>query len=101
MVDPAVPPRYCKARSVPYSMNTLVEEELVRLEREGVIEPVQYAEWADPIVPVLKADKKSVRICGDFKLTVNRASKLDRYPIPRIEEFLHRFRVAKYFHSWI
>ena len=86
VVDPAVPPRYCKARSVPYSMKTLVEEELVRLEREGVIEPVQYAEWAAPIVPVLKADKKSVRICGDFKLTVNRASKLDRYPIPRIED---------------
>ena len=86
VVDPAVPPRYCKARSIPYSMKTLVDEELVRLEREGVIEPVQYAEWEAPIVPVLKADKKSVRICGDFKLTVNRASKLDRYPIPRIED---------------
>ena len=86
VVDPAVPPRYCKARFVPYSMKTLVEKELVRLEREGVIEPVQYAEWAAPIVPVLKADKKSVRICGDFKLTVNRDPKLDRYPIPGIED---------------
>ena len=28
-----------------------------------------------------------VRICGDYKVTVNRAAKLDKYPIPRIELF--------------
>ena len=39
-----------------------------------------------PIVPVLKSDGQSVRICGDFRLTVNQASKLDRYPIPKIED---------------
>ena len=33
---------------------------------------------------MLKADGKSVRIC-DFKVTVNPVSKLDRYPIPKIE----------------
>jgi len=38
-------------------------------------------------VPVIKVDKKSVRICGDFiKLTVNKASSLDKYPIPKIED---------------
>ncbi len=64
-----------------------MEEELDKL-LEGVISPVQYADWAAPIVPILKRDKKSVRICGDFKLTVNQASKLDRYPIPKIEDLL-------------
>ena len=38
-----------------------------------------------PIVPVMKSDGR-VRICGDYKVTVNRAAKLDKYPIPRIEE---------------
>ena len=63
-----------------------MEEELDRLQTEGIIEPVQYAEWAAPIEPVLKADGKSLRICGDFKVTVNKASKLDRYPIPKVED---------------
>ena len=66
-------------------MQTLVEQQLDKLEKDGVIEPVQHSEWAAPIVPVLKSDK-SVRICGDFKQTVNQASCLDKYPIPRIED---------------
>ena len=84
-VDPDVRPIYCKARSVPYSLRVKVEEELDRLVQEGVLEPVQFAEWAAPIVPVVKPDK-SVRVCGDFKLTVNKASQLDSYPIPKAED---------------
>jgi len=85
-VDPDAAPKYCKARPVPYAMQPKVEAELERLENEGIIKPVHFADWAAPIVPVLKSDKKSVRICGDFKLTVNKASQLDKYPIPRIED---------------
>ena len=77
-----------KARSVPYAIRPLVEEELQRLNKEGIIEPVAFADWAAPIVPVFKPDKKSVRICGDFKLTINQASRLDRYPIPKVEDLL-------------
>ena len=29
-----------------------------------------------------------IRICGDYKITVNQASKLDRYPVPKIEDLL-------------
>ena len=52
-----------------------------RLTQEGVIEPIQFSDWAAPIVPVLKSDGESIRICGDFKVTVNQVSKLDQYPI--------------------
>ena len=44
------------------------------------------SEWILPIVPVVKLDKKSVRICGDFKQIVNPVAKLDRYPIPKVED---------------
>ena len=53
---------------------------------EGIIEPVQFVDWAVPIVPVVKQDKVSVRICGDLKLTITQASILDHYPIPKIED---------------
>ena len=63
-VDPQAPPKFCKARTVPYVLRPKVESELERLQQAGVIEPVQFAEWSAPIVPVLKKDG-SLRICGD------------------------------------
>ena len=56
-------------------MRGKVEEELERLVSEGIIEPVQFTDWAAPIVPVVKGDGKSLRICGDFKL-ISRAADL-------------------------
>ena len=85
-VDPTVPPRFCKARPVPYAMRSLVESELDKLVDQGILTPVQHADWAAPIVPIMKADQKSVRICGDFKQTVNKASPIDKYLIPKIED---------------
>ena len=46
---------------------------------------------------MLKRDKKSVRICGDFRITVNPVSKLDRYPIPKIEDLFARLQKGRYF----
>ncbi|BHF69103.1 hypothetical protein SprV_0301214400 [Sparganum proliferum] len=78
-------PRFFKARTVPHAVAPKVEEELDRLQKADIIEPLQYSEWAAPIVPVLKSDG-SVRICGDYKLTINSATKLNPYPLPRIED---------------
>ncbi len=66
-------------------MRNKVENELDHLEKEGVIEKVQAADWAAPIVPVMKQDG-SVQICGDYKLTANRAAKTESYPLPKIED---------------
>ena len=85
-VNSEAEPRFCKARNVPYALRDKVEEELSRLERDGIIEPVEFSDWAAPIVPVLKGNGQNVRICGDFKLTVNKASRLDTYPLPRIDD---------------
>ena len=74
-------------RHTPYAITGKIEVELKRLEDEGTIEPVQFSECAAPIVPILKPDD-SIRICGDYKTTVNQVSKLDSYPIPKVEDLL-------------
>ena len=73
-----------------------IEEELDRLEKEGIVHRVMHSEWATPIVPILKPDKK-VRICGDFKVTINPALDVDRYPLPKLEELLATVSGGKWF----
>ena len=85
-VDPEATPKFMKARPVPYALKAKVELELDR-QRENIISPIEFSEWAAPIVPVVKQDG-SVRICGDYKGTVNQVSKLDNYPIPKTEDLL-------------
>ena len=80
-------PRFHKARPVPYALKGQIDTELDRLVKEGIYEPVTYSQWAAPIVPVVKEDG-SVRICGDYKVTVNPAAKCDNYPVPRTEDLL-------------
>ncbi len=86
-VYPSAQPRFCKPRAIPYALRRKVEEELERLQRTGIIEPVQFSDWAAPIVPVVKRDR-SIRICGDYKVTINQAAKVDTYPLPKIDNLL-------------
>ena len=84
-IDENIKSRYCKPRLVPLALRAKVEAELDRLKETGVIRPVEYSEWAAPIVPVLKCTG-AIRICGDYKVTINQAVKMDKYPIPNIND---------------
>ena len=84
-MDPEAAPIFCKARTVPYALRGKIEQELGRLQKKGIITLVEFSQWATPIVPVVKRDG-SVRICGDFKVTLNCVTKLDTYPLPKIED---------------
>ncbi|XP_064400007.1 uncharacterized protein K02A2.6-like [Halichondria panicea] len=94
-IDPAHKPRFCKARPVPYSRRSKVEKEISRLEEQGVIEP-EFSDWAAPVVPVVKKDG-SIRLCGDYKVTVNTVAKPDTYPLPRIEDIFASLANGKSF----
>ena len=50
-------------------------------------------------MPVLKSDGQSVRICGDYKVTINREAKLDIhvYPLPRIEDLFANLSGGQFF----
>jgi len=78
-------PKFAKARQLPYALKPKVEAELDNLEQEGVLSKVDYSDWATPIVPVVKRNN-TVRICGDFKTTLNPVLQVDKYPLPRIED---------------
>ena len=75
-------PRFFKPRPISYALKDKVEQELSRLHQEGVIAPVQFSDWAAPIVPVTKSDG-TIHICG---VTVNAVSKLDHYPLLKIDD---------------
>ena len=78
-------PRFYKPRSVPFALKDKIAEELQRLEKLGVLEKVEFSDWTTPIVPILKPDG-SVRICGDYKVTINPFLDVQEYPMPTAEE---------------
>ncbi|XP_014210491.1 uncharacterized protein K02A2.6-like [Copidosoma floridanum] len=78
-------PKYLLARSVPFALKERIENELKRLESQGTIEAIEHSEWATPIVPVLKPDN-SIRMCADFKVTLNPQLITVRHPAPN---FVH------------
>jgi len=70
--DPAVRPIHLKARPVPFAIEAEVGAELDRMVAAGILEPTNESAWATPIVVVRKAGD-GIRICGDYKSTVNKA----------------------------
>lgn len=95
-IKPDVKPRYFKARPLPYGKKTIVEDELDRLERLGIIVPVPHSPYAAPIVVVSKPNN-TIRICGDFTLTANASIDAEKYPLPKSEEIFASLANCKYF----
>jgi len=44
IVDPQIPPKLYKSRSLPYAMRDKVEERLNVLQAAGIIEPIEWSE---------------------------------------------------------
>ena len=82
-------PKYCKVRKLPFALKPVVGAELDRLEKQQVLEKVSHSDWATPLVVVRKPGGK-VRLCGDFKVTLNPALKNDVYPFPLPEELFQK-----------
>ena len=89
-------PIFIKPRRVPYALKDQVEKELDKLEKNGVIVKTERSEWASPIVVVPKADK-SVRICGDYKVTINSSVEDEQYPLPTQQDLYAALSGSKVF----
>lgn len=84
------------ARSLPFSMQSMVETELKRLLSAGIIYPIENPVVSAPIVPVVKqaGAARPIRICGDYSRTLNRFIDRDSYKLPRLEEILQKIAGA-------
>ena len=71
--------QFCCPHPLPFSIREQVENEIDRLVEKGVLQKMDFSDWATPIVPVPKSDG-SIRICGDYKVTINPSLQVDQYP---------------------
>lgn len=82
-------PKFFKPRPMPYALKEGVASELKRLQELGVLEKIDYSDWAAPIVPVRKSSG-GIRICGDYKVTINQDLEIPEHPMPKVEELLQQ-----------
>ena len=80
-----VAPIFHKARPVPYSLREKVDKELDKQVGAGILKKVERSEWASPVVIVPKPDG-SVRICSDYKVSINKVVEDTPYPLPTADD---------------
>ena len=77
-------PKFHRPRPVPLAMKAKIETELQRQVDMGILEKVDTADWAAPIVPVTKPSGE-IRLCGDYKVSINPQLEINQYPLPHPE----------------
>ena len=74
-----------------------IEVELDRLESAGVVEKVTHSKWAAPVVPAPKGMGSLGCAVTIYKVTVNPALEVDRYPLPKPEDLFATLAGGKCF----
>lgn len=94
---PDVKPFIHKPYSVAFKHRDKVNNHLDELERAGILERVEYSQWASPIVTVIKPNKKDIRVSMDGSKTINPHIITHHYPLPLIDELISNKSGAKTF----
>ncbi|GBN84323.1 Transposon Ty3-I Gag-Pol polyprotein [Araneus ventricosus] len=95
-IDPKFPPISFKARNIPLAMRKKVDVAIGKLLDQGVLEPISNPKWSTPIVPIIKQSGK-IRLCADYKVTINKAMKNHPFPIPSVNYILANLADGKFF----
>ncbi|XP_055523094.1 uncharacterized protein K02A2.6-like [Wyeomyia smithii] len=100
-LKPDVQPVFRGKRPVPFAALELIETELKRLEELKIISPVEFSDWAAPIVAVRKkavdGQPQKVRVCADYSTGLNSAIQPNQHPLPLPEEIFAKLSGVKIF----
>ena len=89
-------PKFFKPHQVPFALKEPLERELSRLEGLGILKKVEHSMWAAPVVVVPKGDG-CLRVCGDYKQTINLVLVVDQYHLPRIKDLMSQLAEGQKF----
>ncbi|KAL1443627.1 hypothetical protein MTO96_045918, partial [Rhipicephalus appendiculatus] len=88
-VDEQATPKFCKPWQAPFTLLPKIEEAFEQFVKQGIHVPDKNSSWPASIVPILKKNGK-IRICRDYKGTLNPVVKWETYPLPTPEQLLAR-----------
>src|SRR5260363_480617 len=89
-----VPPIRSRPYSVPPNEQTFIKEEIQQIIKHKLIRPSD-SPWTSPVVLVKKKNGK-LRFCVDYR-KLNKVTKHDSYPLPRINELLGALKQSAYY----
>ncbi|UYV80793.1 K02A2.6-like [Cordylochernes scorpioides] len=89
-------PKFYKFRQVPFALKQLVENEIDKLVDLNILSPIDKSDCASPLVCVAKPNGQ-IRLCADFKKSLNPYLEDVKYPIPNIDSVLSNFQGKKLF----
>ncbi|UYV84686.1 hypothetical protein LAZ67_X003094 [Cordylochernes scorpioides] len=89
-----------KLGNLPYRVapreRQIIQDEVNKMEKFDIIQPSE-SPWASPVVLIRKKDG-SWRFCVDYR-SLNKITKKDVYPLPRIDDTLDCLRGARFYSS--
>ena len=91
-------PVFCRALKVPLAMETQVKNELMKLQAQGIIAPVDPGGVMNTSQVVWQRKKDgSFRLYADFKVHVNDKIMTEDYPLPDMETLFHDLEGSKFY----
>ncbi len=90
-------PIFLKRRILPYGLRESVHKALMKLQNEGIIHAGNSSLCAAPIVTPLKKDGVTLRICGDYRMTLNKVLQNNISTTEETEDLLNRLESSKVF----
>ena len=78
---------------IPEAQRVVIDKEVEAMLQDGIIEPSN-SPWCSPVVLVPKPNG-TLRFCIDFR-QLNKVSKFDTYPMPRVDELIEGLGNAMY-----
>lgn len=89
-------PLYYKSCKVPCELLPAADHRINQLEKLGILKKINLSEWDTPVVYVEKPNH-SVRLYGNYKLTLNNQLQDVYYEIPTIKDIFNKMENGTYY----